>query len=215
MDNSGVLKIENLSVSFNGKQIFGGVSGIVRAGEKFLVSGVSGAGKSTLLKCLLGFTPFTGKIYFGNLPLNSENIREIRLKSAYIPQEPVILTSRVLDFIKEPFSYEANRNMVFEENRLDEMLERFLLPLSIKHANTDQLSGGEKQRIAIISAMLLGRQFMFFDEPTSALDLDCRKVFAEIIGQMSNATCVIVSHDKNILSSVDGEIRIISDGGRE
>jgi len=215
MNKSVALKIENLSVNFASEQIFSGVNATIRSGEKFLVSGASGAGKSTLLKCLLGFTPFTGSVYFGKSLLNSKNIHDIRLKSAYIPQEPIILAPNVLGFIKEPFKYEANRNMVFDENRLDEMLKRFLLPLSIKYAATDQLSGGEKKRVAIIAAMLLDREFMFFDEPTSALDLDCKKVFAEIIGQMPNLTAVIVSHDKNILSSVDGDIKINPEGGKK
>jgi len=208
MSGLGCIKIKDLSVCFDGKELFGGLNAVIKKGEKVLVAGSSGSGKSTFLKCMLGFTHFHGDIIYEGKPLCPSNVWDIRSKIAYIPQEPVFSASTVLELASKPFEYAANKHLNFQQGRFDELLERFLLPLSIKNADTEQLSGGEKQRVAIISAILLNRRFMLFDEPTSALDTASRRVFNDILKEISDIKAVVVSHDESIFASFDAVINI-------
>lgn len=208
MSNSGSINIKELSVSFGKNKIFDNVNAQIKYGQKVLITGSSGCGKSTFLKCLLGFVPAGGSIYFGEQKLCSTTVWQLRNRIAYVPQEPLFHGPIVTDVLKEPFSYKANQHLRYNEARVDELLEYFILNRAIKKANTEDLSGGEKQRIAIIAAILLDRQFMLFDEPTSALDPQSREAFYNLMTERSDITALIVSHDQHISSLVDDKINI-------
>ena len=202
------LKIENLALSFNERKVFDNISATIEPGEKIQVTGASGSGKSSLLRSLLGFNRTQGAIFYGDELLTPSNVWEIRTMTAYVPQEPLFQHSTVEQQLKTPFSFKANSHLTYNEDQIDDLLDKFLLPQAIKKAATDQLSGGEKQRIAIISAILLRRKFIFFDEPTSALDPACKKVFWDILGEISDATCLVISHDTDLAISFDGLINV-------
>ncbi|MFI4910683.1 MAG: ATP-binding cassette domain-containing protein [Sedimentisphaeraceae bacterium JB056] len=207
------LKIENLALSFNERKVFDNISAMIEPGEKIQVTGASGSGKSSLLKCLLGFNTAQGSIFYGNERLTSSSVWKIRTMIAYVPQEPLFQHSTVEEQLKSPFSFKANSHLKYNETEIDNLLAEFLLPLSIKKANTDQLSGGEKQRIAIISALSLKRKYIFFDEPTSALDPACKKVFWDIVARIKDTTCLIISHDSDVAISFDGLISVANISG--
>ena len=101
--------------------------------------------------------------------------------------------------------------MRFSREKLLELCERFCFDGRLLEKDVSQLSGGEKQRAAVISALLLERPIYLFDEPTSEMDSHSREVFAEIIKE-AGFTAVIVSHEQAMIDSADMVVRMTERG---
>lgn len=191
-----MINFKNISLKFNDKIILNNFNLIVNAGEKILISGVSGKGKTTLLKLLLGFsTPNSGSILVDNLELNEQTINIIRNKIGYMPQSTPFLNVKVEKLIHTIFNYKENLKTKLDMNILIQTLKEFNLDSNILSKNINQLSGGEKQRLAFVIIILLDRKIWILDEITSSLDQDMKeKVINYILN--TNKTVILVSHDK-------------------
>lgn len=191
-----MINFKNISIKFNDKIILNNFNLIVNAGEKILISGVSGKGKTTLLKLLLGFsTPNSGSILVDNLELNEQTINIIRNKIGYMPQSTPFLNVKVEKLIHTIFNYKENLKTKLDMSILIQTLKEFNLDSNILSKNINQLSGGEKQRLAFVIIILLDRKIWILDEITSSLDQDMKeKVINYILN--TNKTVILVSHDK-------------------
>lgn len=190
-----MINFKNISLKFNDKIILNNFNLIVNAGEKILISGVSGKGKTTLLKLLLGFsTPNSGSILVDNLKLNEQTINIIRNKIGYMPQSTPFLNVKVEKLIHTIFNYKENLKTKLDMSILIQTLKEFNLDSNILSKNINQLSGGEKQRLAFVIIILLDRKIWILDEITSSLDQDMKeKVINYILN--TNKTVILVSHD--------------------
>ena len=190
-----MINFKNISLKFNDKIILNNFNLIVNAGEKILISGVSGKGKTTLLKLLLGFsTPNSGSILVDNLKLNEQTINIIRNKIGYMPQSTPFLNVEVEKLIHTIFNYKENLKTKLDMSILTQTLKEFNLDSNILSKNINQLSGGEKQRLAFVIIILLDRKIWILDEITSSLDQDMKeKVINYILN--TNKTVILVSHD--------------------
>lgn len=191
-----MINFKNISLKFNDKIILNNFNLIVNTGEKILISGVSGKGKTTLLKLLLGFsTPNSGSILVDNLELNEQTINIIRNKIGYMPQSTPFLNVKVEKLIHTIFNYKENLKTKLDMSILIQTLKEFNLDSNILSKNINQLSGGEKQRLAFVIIILLDRKIWILDEITSSLDQDMKeKVINYILN--TNKTVILVSHDK-------------------
>lgn len=191
-----MINFKNISLKFNDKIILNNFNLIVNAGEKILISGVSGKGKTTLLKLLLGFsTPNSGSILVDNLELNEQTINIIRNKIGYMPQSTPFLNVKVEKLIHTIFNYKENLKTKLDMSILIQTLKEFNLDSNILSKNINQLSGGEKQRLAFVIIILLDRKIWILDEITSSLDQDMKeKVINYVLN--TNKTVILVSHDK-------------------
>ena len=184
-----VVKMENLGKAWElpeggVKSVFGGVSGIIRRGEKVAVVGVNGAGKSTFLKCLAGETePTSGSVVIG-----------ASVNPGYFSQHAMeILDPRltVFETVQEALP-QANIGV------LRNLCAAFLFAGDAVDKRVEQLSGGEKSRLVL--ATLLGRplNFLILDEPTNHLDIQSREILLDILKGFGG-TVVLVSHDRHFL----------------
>ncbi|MCX3066519.1 ATP-binding cassette domain-containing protein [Cetobacterium somerae] len=191
-----MINFKNISIKFNNKIVLHNFNLVVNTGEKILISGVSGKGKTTLLKLLLGFnTPNSGSILVDNLELNEQNINIIRNKIGYMPQSTPFLNINVEKLIHTIFNYKENLKTKLDMNLFIKTLKEFNLDSSILSKDINQLSGGEKQRLAFVVIILLDRKIWVLDEITSSLDQDMKeKVINYILN--TNKTVILVSHDK-------------------
>lgn len=224
MDDTPItLRGMNLTRSFGEGEMravaLDGASVEVGAGQMALLMGPSGSGKSTLLACLSGLlTPDSGKVIAlgQDLWAMSETQREnFRLKYfGFIFQGYNLfaaLTARqqlemVLKWGEGASSAEASR-------RTDAVLE--LLGLHRKgHLRPAELSGGEKQRVAIGRALIKDPQMIFADEPTSALDWAHGEQVIELLRNAAHdrgATVLLVAHDARIIPYAD-KVFYLEDG---
>lgn len=196
-----LLEIDDLYITFDSKQILTGFSAYLNTGEKIAVTGESGTGKSTLLKCILGFIlPDSGIIRIDCKDLSSKNVWELRKKIGYVPQEPDLGQGIVESALFRPFQFKANRELTPGINRIHDLFHRFRLEQELLKKDITKLSGGEKQRIAIITALLLKRQIYLLDEATSALDDITRTAVVDYLKGYPELSLIAVTHDPHLLS---------------
>ncbi len=191
------LQINNLSLRFGEKRLFHQFHLEVTKGEKVLIKGPSGSGKSTLFRVILGFQrPDEGEVYIDGELLNSENVWSFRRRLAFVPQELNIGSGKVKDFIRDIFSYRANRHLEYDENKILTQFRLFDLAPDKLNQPIGKLSGGEKQRVALIVALLLDRELYLLDEVTSGIDEALRDKVIAHLASLEGTTMMVVSHDR-------------------
>lgn len=193
-----MIRFENISKRFSEQYVLNGFSFVVEKGDKVNISGRSGIGKTTLFKLLLGFEqPETGIIYFENKALTGKNCWEFRKKAAYVSQDLNIGTEKVSEFFENAVSLKANvyEKENYASNR-DKWMSFFELPQALLDKHLDELSGGEKQRVVIINALLLNRKIFLLDEITSALDKAMKEKVINFFFTQPDFTILYISHDQ-------------------
>ncbi len=191
-----IIRYENIGLSFDSKKIISDFSIRILRGNKVLLRGKSGTGKSTLFKMLLGFKNHSeGLLFYRKKPVNSQVAWEIRKEVSYVSQDTDLGQGPVKDLLDEVFSYRPNREKRSSE-RLYLLMKELELEKDILEKNFETLSGGEKQRIGILIALMLGRDIFLLDEVTSALDSGLKKKVVDNFLKNEDWTVFIISHDK-------------------
>lgn len=205
-----VFNIKNITKQFSNKFILNDFSLLVNEGEKVSISGHSGIGKTTLFNLLLGFEkPEKGSISFRGDELTDENIWRVRQNVAYVPQDMNIGSGNVSAFFTETLNYKANLPVKHEgEAKIAELIVEFELPEDVLNKNIEELSGGEKQRVAIINSLILNRKIFLLDEITSALDMKLKMKVFDFFLKNNDFTVIFISHDDYLPK--ESEVRIIN-----
>ncbi len=190
----------------------------VRDGEFFSILGINGAGKSTLLKCMLGILrPQKGKVLVDGMDSAGLNRREMAKRVAYVAQQvkdtlrmtvfdavlmgrrPHItwgVTERDLRVVEE----------VMESLKMDDLALRF----------TDELSGGEFQKVVIARALAQQPKVLLLDEPTSNLDLKSQLEVMRIVKDAvreRKIAAVMAIHDVNLALRFSDRFMLLHEGG--
>jgi putative ABC transport system ATP-binding protein len=196
MGGGAAIEIDNLTVRFNGRAVLDAFSLRLGVGQKATLTGRSGSGKTTVLRCLLGFVvPDAGAIRIDGEALTARSVWWLRTKLAYVAQEPDLGEGTVRDVLERPFDYSANAHLRENLSHVDELFGAFLLPAGLLGDEITTLSGGEKQRVALVSALLLDRRILLLDEASSALDKTSEKAIAAFLASRADLTVLSVSHN--------------------
>lgn len=188
--------IQQLTLQASGRTLLRELSLTLAEGDRVVLTGPSGCGKSSLLRCLLGFAaPASGSIHLFDTPLTPHTVWDLRRKIAYVPQEPQLGDGQVREVMARPFRFQANRSLAENLKQLPDWLTKLGLSASILDQETRNLSGGEKQRLAIAAALMLQRPLLLMDEATSALDPENRARVADLLLFLSGVTLLAVSHE--------------------
>jgi energy-coupling factor transport system ATP-binding protein len=195
----------------------------IQPGTLTLVAGPSGSGKSTLLRCLNGLVPhFTGGRIQGSITVdNSSPIQNGPIgmadKVGFVFQEPE--TQFVFDIVEDEIAFSLeNQGMVRSEMkaRLDQVCGRMGLE-KIRHRSIATLSGGEKQKVAIASALVLQPEILALDEPTSQLDpagADEMLKYIVSLKESLGLTIIIAEHRLERLLAYTDRMIYLADEGR-
>lgn len=188
----------------------------IKQGEKFAFVGDSGAGKSTIVKLLLKFIEINeGKISIGENDLSDIDTYFLRNKIAYIPQEIELFSGTIIENLKI-----GNQNAIYEEivsvckmvgihDTIDRLQNKYMSFIEEKGGN---LSGGEKQRLAIARSLLSDSDIYIFDEATSNLDSFSEKIIQDLIfNKIQNKTVIIIAHRISTIVNCD-RICLIKNG---
>lgn len=204
-----MLQIENACIAYNNNVLFSGFNLQLNQGEIASISGPSGCGKTSLLNAILGFIPLKeGKITLNETLLTKANIDIIRKQIAWIPQELALPLEWVKEMVELPFSLKANRSTPFSEAQLFTCFEDLGLSKELYYKRVNEVSGGQRQRMMIAVASMIGKPLIIVDEPTSALDSDStEKVLSFFRQQTKKGSSVLaVSHDEGFSAGCDQHI---------
>jgi ABC-type multidrug transport system ATPase subunit len=197
---AGVIEIRGLTLAAEGRTIVSGFSLVVEKGARAAVTGPSGSGKTTVLKAVMGFVePRGGSISIGGVRLDGRTVWRARREMAYVPQEIDLGGGTARDALVRPFGYRAASSVSWDEGRAREMLEEFGLEGDLLGQELKCLSGGEKRRLALVTALLLERPVLVLDEITSGLDLERKKAIVRYLERRRDITVLAASHDEAFL----------------
>lgn len=210
MNRPAPIDVEHLTLAFDGRTVLDDFSLRVDDRETVVLAGPSGSGKSSILSCLLGFlVPAAGRIAIHGEELTAKSIWRLRRAMTLVQQEPDLGELTVRQWIEEPFTFHANEAIRDPLARLPDLLRRLRLSEAILNQKGPALSGGEKQRIALVAALLLDRPILLLDEPTSALDPDSRQTVYDCLAALQDKTLLMISHDAGpALAFADRTVRI-------
>lgn len=174
----------------------------IKEGEFFVLVGPSGSGKTTTLKLINRLIEQTeGDILFQNKKLKDYNLRELRLETGYVLQQialfPNLTVAENIALIPEMKKMDKNIALKKTQELLGEV---GLDPKKYMNRLPSELSGGEKQRIGILRAIISNPKVLLMDEPFSALDPISKSQLQDLIKQLHNEyhmTTVFVTHDMN------------------
>lgn len=207
-----LLEIKHLYKSFDKLDILKDINLDVNEGDVVVIIGPSGSGKSTLLRCINKLETLTK----GNILLDGKNIDdslEFHKKIGMVFQSFNLFENlTVLDNITLAPIKTKTLSEIDAVKRAKELLKMINLESKINEYPRS-LSGGEKQRVAIIRSLIMSPEIMLFDEPTSALDPE---MIGEVLSLMktlsSNMTMVIVTHELDFAKEIANRVIFMDDG---
>jgi putative ABC transport system ATP-binding protein len=185
------------------------VSGTIAADRVTVVVGPSGAGKSTLLRLLNRMEePSAGEVRFRGRPVRSYDVLELRRRVGLLMQRPTAFPGTVLDNLRA-----GAPALTEDEGRA--LLDRVGLPAeAFLHRVTDDLSGGEAQRVCLARALAVRPEVLLLDEATSALDPFAAQVVERVVRELADGglTVVMVSHDLGQARRVADDLLVVAAG---
>ena len=206
------INIKNLVFSYGEKAILHKINFVFKKGKIYSIVGANGSGKSTLINIITGIYDgdFMSSVFLNGVEMRNVDLQYYRKKLlAVVEQETVLIEDTFLTNILlddegiTDFKYIDGLTKAFKlDTILDNSCENeydFMI-----NESSNNLSGGEKQKIAIIRALVKGASIMLFDEPTSALDSESKRVFYEILQTIKKEKIiVIITHDEYLESIAD------------
>ncbi|MEC4727246.1 ABC transporter ATP-binding protein/permease [Shewanella sp. D64] len=213
---SGALTFENVSFSYDSRQILKNISFSILPGQKVAIVGDSGAGKSTIVKLLFRFYDVdSGCISLDGVDIGSLTQNALRQSIAIVPQDTVLFNDSLLENIRYGRP-EASDDEIAEVIKMAH-LSHFVASLSEGwHTKVGErglkLSGGEKQRVAIARAILKGSALLVFDEATSSLDSHSEQAILTALKEVAKGhTSLVIAHRLSTVVDAD-QIIVLSQG---
>jgi ABC-type bacteriocin/lantibiotic exporter with double-glycine peptidase domain len=222
----GDILIQNLHFGFlpDRPPIFDQFNLSIKSEERVALVGPSGNGKSTLVKLMMGYYKVPpGVIFFDGVDINQFTINDLRKQITYVHQNNKLFETSVIENIKYGNQCENDQEIadLLAFHQLDGIFKS--LRDDFLHFNVgvegNHLSGGQRQMIIMLRALLKKNKIVILDEPTTALDGESKQAVIkaiDILGQ--NNTLIIITHDPDVLSLVDRIVtldagRVVSDEG--
>lgn len=172
-------------------------------GAFVLISGVSGSGKSTLLRAINGLVPhfyggkFSGRVTINGLDTTKAQPRDIAEKVGFVFQDPS--TSFVMPTVEDELAF-GLENLGIPADQMPDRITSALTNVNahhLRHRQIETLSGGESQRIAIATALVMQPNILILDEPTSQLDPPSANALLDTLAylhQTTNITIILAEH---------------------
>jgi D-xylose transport system ATP-binding protein len=220
MQPTPIIEMKEVSKHFGGIQALREVSIDLYEGEILGIVGHNGAGKSTLIKILSGaYTMDTGKIYFQG--------REVRIKaprdSKALGIETIYQHLALADNLNVPANVFLGREITNRAGILDDramekeahqMLDRLKLKISSLKAKVRNLSGGQRQCIAISRAVYFNAKVLIMDEPTAALGVEETEKVHDLMKQLKKEgiAIILISHDLHDVFNLSDRIAVMKNG---
>ena len=211
-----MIEVKNIHKSFDDLEVLKGVNLTVQKGEIVAIVGKSGAGKTTLLQIIGTLDrPTQGQVFIDGtnvFAMKDKELAAFRNKHiGFIFQFHQLLPEfTALENVCIPAMIAREKEADYKK-RATQLLTDLGLADRMNH-KPNELSGGEKQRVAAARALMMSPDIILADEPTGSLDTQNKKELSELLLQLRkeyNQTILLVTHDKELAQMADRVIEII------
>jgi putative ABC transport system ATP-binding protein len=214
MAQEHLLQFVDISMGFDDKMLVKGFNLTLDTNEVVGLTGQSGSGKSTLLRIAVDLvTPLSGEVLVLGRRLADWHPRELRRNVILVPQESQMFPNSVRDNLT--WGLRAHGEWI-EDEPLHQILNEVRLTHLGLENNAFNLSGGEKQRIAIARALIMRPKALLLDEPTSALDEESAKAVEAVLHDLIRKYqlgILIVTHNVDQAKRFASRVIEIKNGG--
>lgn len=202
-----MIEIKNLTKSYDKKCILKNINLKINDNEQVSIIGKSGCGKSTLLRCIARLE----KIDKGQILIDNENVNNI--KKFYNKVGMVFQSFNLFEnmTVLENLIIAPVKLKIQTRDEAIKLAKGYLKEINLENKINEypkNLSGGEKQRVAIIRALMEKPKILLLDEPTSSLDPQMKKEVLELVSKLKdyNMTIIVVSHELNFVKDFSSRI---------
>jgi len=210
-----LLDVRDTYFAQGGMTLLAPVSLTLNAGEFILLTGPSGSGKSTLLKIIASLLePSGGEVIFKGQSVSRIKPESYRQRVSWCVQTPILFGDTVYDNLALPWQI---RQKKVDVAVLKYWLKQVNLPEAMLEKKIEQLSGGEKQRVALLRNLQFLPDVLLLDEITSALDAENKQLIHQLIAGLvkeQGVAVIWISHDSAEISQAQRVITLQLPGGR-
>lgn len=215
MENK-ILQLKQTGFQVDRKPILKNINLSITKGEFLTITGPSGSGKSTLLKLLASMlTPTDGEILYKGKSVQEYEPTDYRRQVSYTFQTAALFGDTVEENLSFPYEI---RKKEMEKQEVVDALKSFGLSEDYLTKEVNSLSGGEKQRIALIRNILFLPDVLLLDEVTSSLDTENRQIISQAIKKLNkekDVTVLWITHNTEEIADADRKIEIVNGGIKE
>jgi ABC-type transport system involved in cytochrome bd biosynthesis fused ATPase/permease subunit len=195
------IRARQLTLREDGAELVLNADFVISPGRRIAIIGSSGAGKSTLLRALVGLDPVSsGRLSIGGVEVRDIDEAQLRSMLSYVASEPGLTKGYARDVL--------HLGRAGVRDSLQELSDLGLF--TDETTKFDELSRGERQRVAIVRALVTGPQVLVADEPTSGLGAEETNKVLELLATV-DATIVVATHDEHVVLWCD-ETYELADG---
>lgn len=206
---AAIISLEDVSFQSGEKQILTGINFSVTAGEKVSISGPSGSGKSTILKLISSLiSPTAGKIKFKNQDIAELPFVAYRQKVSYCFQIPSLFGDTIRENVEFPAQIRGEKPDL-------ELINQYLAEVRLDYLDLDKrinsLSGGEKQRVALIRHLIYPPEVLLLDEVTASVDNETSEIIWRWLFKQAaekQMTLIWVSHKQAEIEAANHQIAV-------
>lgn len=219
-----LLRVENLHVAVEEKEILKGIDLTINTGEIHVVMGTNGAGKSTLANAIMGNPAYTvteGNIVFDGKDITEDAVNDRAKAGIFMSfQSPISIPGiTVENFIrtaKTTITGEQQRALAFKKELKSKMDELSFDSSYAQRYVNDGFSGGERKKNEILQMSILNPKLAMLDETDSGLDVDAVRIVSEGVSRFHNENnaVLIITHHNSILQKLKPDFVHILINGR-
>jgi len=227
-----MLKVDNLHVMVEGKEILRGVSLVIRQGEVHAVMGPNGSGKSTLAYALMGHPNYKLQIINakcqisldGKSLLDKTPNQRVKMGLFLAFQYPVAVEGVTVEQLLRKVAGKGLSALEFRKYLNQEARKLGIKEELLRRSLNDGFSGGEKKRVEILQLAILKSKYAILDETDSGLDIDALRAIANGILHIANRKMgiILITHYQRLLQFIKPDFvhvmvggKIVKSGGKE
>lgn len=206
-----LLQINHLNYQVGEQKILSDIHFSVEQNDWLTLSGPSGSGKSSLLKIIASLlSPTSGEIYFEGKEQKTYDPMKYRQQVSYCFQNPTLFGTDVKENLAFPFLV---RNLPFDQEKAEKALEQVALEANFLEKKVTELSGGEKQRVALLRNLLFLPKILLLDEVTVGLDRENKQLIQALLTRVyeQGIALIQITHDESELAQAKKTI-ILQEG---
>ena len=219
-----MLEVNNLRITVNSKVLVDNISFKLDENKTLGIIGQSGSGKTLTVLSIMGLLDrkvykISGNIKFLNkeiLGLNEKGTALIRLSDiAMVYQNPFNTFSPVEKINKQLDRIYRIKKLKRDDIKIKILLEKVSLYESCLKKYPHEMSGGELQRMVIVTALLLKPEIIIFDEPTTSLDINTGRSIIKLLKKLKKEerfSIIFISHDLDMIEDVSDELIVMKNG---